>query len=253
MLELGLGLIRIARKWGVQDAPIPTEAEALSFLDAALGAGIRYFDTAPAYAKSEEILGTWLKTLSPDQRSKLSVATKMGEFWDFKTESSYKQYDFSALKSSIDQSVQLLGTIDILQLHGTTAEVLATHLQDIEAAWKYAQSMGVKKFGASISNLDALEIVTSNPLFEVIQVPHNLLNPLPPTILQNLKNHGKDIVTNRPMGMGELAAKGETERQAAFRFLVETIEDGIVLTGTALIKHLHENVRLFKQAQAEIL
>ena len=55
------------------------EPDALPFLNKALDAGINIFDTANIYSlgKSEEIVGTWLKSLGPAKRDQLVIATKV--------------------------------------------------------------------------------------------------------------------------------------------------------------------------------
>ena len=67
-VSLGLGLISIARQWGVRPAPLPGAAEIDELLETALECGIRLFDTAPAYAASEARLGAWLRRLAPERR-----------------------------------------------------------------------------------------------------------------------------------------------------------------------------------------
>lgn len=68
---LGLGCMSLAGAFGAT-----TEAEGLACLDAALDAGIDFFDTANVYGMglSETVLGTWLRSRKPD----VVVATKAG-------------------------------------------------------------------------------------------------------------------------------------------------------------------------------
>ncbi len=104
---------------------MPTEADAVHFLESAYELGIRFFDTAPSYGLSEERLGIFLDSLSPEQRSSVTVATKFGEHWNSDNQSAYADHSLEALKRSLDQSRHRLGQIAILQLHKTTPELLA--------------------------------------------------------------------------------------------------------------------------------
>ena len=72
-IELGCGLIAIGRPWGTT-AEVPSEAEAIDFLQFAYDSGIRFFDTAPSYGLSEERLGHFLDLLTPQQRAESSWA-----------------------------------------------------------------------------------------------------------------------------------------------------------------------------------
>ncbi|NSY07657.1 hypothetical protein G6L84_14145 [Agrobacterium tumefaciens] len=71
-VELGLGLLSIGRQWDVNDVLPPKEEAALSLIEAAYSNGLRLFDTAPAYARSEAILGR-----APVPSSEITIATKM--------------------------------------------------------------------------------------------------------------------------------------------------------------------------------
>jgi aryl-alcohol dehydrogenase-like predicted oxidoreductase len=252
MTTLGLGLIGIGRKWGVAESSVPTEVETQEFLQGAFELGIRYFDTAPAYGYSEERLGKWFQGLSSQQQAEITIATKCGEFWDFDTQAPYRSYTFEQLKQSIDLSFQRLGRIDILQLHGTTPQVLEDS-EGIHKAFEYAQFLGVKKLGASISDFAAFPTVVNMREWEVIQFPHNELYPASSELISAALKHHKALVTNRPFGMGELAARDRNGKVAAYRFVLNDILDGIILTGTKSLSHLKENLELFAEAQRSLL
>ena len=58
-LRLCLGTVQLGTKYGVANAigRQPTEHESFDVLHAAIGAGIKYFDTASVYGNAEEVLG----------------------------------------------------------------------------------------------------------------------------------------------------------------------------------------------------
>lgn len=103
-----------------------TESESHSILDAAISYGINFIDTAELYpsmkgntsGRSEEIIGTWLKT---KRREDLIIASKMVGYnpplpWIRNGESRYSKEHINA---AIDGSLKRLGTdyIDLYQLH----------------------------------------------------------------------------------------------------------------------------------------
>lgn len=108
-VTLGCGLIGIGRPWGFVATQVPTEAEAFSFLEHAFRLGIRYFDTAPSYARSEARLGSFLRGLTREQRKEVVVATKFGESWDETAQDVVVDHSLDALTRSLDQSLNLLG------------------------------------------------------------------------------------------------------------------------------------------------
>jgi aryl-alcohol dehydrogenase-like predicted oxidoreductase len=251
MTQLGVGLIGIGRKWGVVDSPVPSERETLQFLEGAYQLGLRYFDTAPAYGYSEERLGTWLGQLSPEQGSEITIATKFGEFWNFNTNESSRSYTFDDLKKSIDQSLKLLGKIDILQLHGTTLAVLHD-FAGVQKAIEYAQSQGILRFGASISDPLAFAPVIEMEIFDVIQFPHNQLTPADQSLIHLAQEKQKFLVTNRPFGMGQLASRDREGKIAAYQFVLKDIHEGVVLTGTKSLDHLKDNLEIFQAAKKSL-
>ncbi|MEP7166635.1 MAG: aldo/keto reductase [Candidatus Woesebacteria bacterium] len=251
-IELGCGLIGIGRPWGVQETPVPSESQALTFLDTALLHSIHYFDTAPSYGLSEERLGKWLQSLSSEQRNQLTIATKFGEHWSTDKQQSYVDHSFDALRQSIDQSLDRLGRIDILQLHKTSPEVLQS--EDLHKAWDYARLQGILRLGVSVSDTVSGEMACEDDQYELIQLPFNQSNTtLAPVILKAI-NAGKLIATNRPFNMGEtvsnssVKANRSTLEEQAFAFILQQGFTGFVLTGTKSPEHLIENIEAFTKA-----
>ena len=151
-LELGLGLLSIGRVWGVNRSEPPGEAEALSLLEKALDLGIRVFDTAPAYATSEDRFGRFLRGLDPFRREALVVMTKAGEHWDVESGTSVIDHSRDALRRSIDRSLELLGRVDVLQIHKATRDVVRDPA--VIAAVEHARACGIATFGASVADVE---------------------------------------------------------------------------------------------------
>lgn len=252
MVTLGLGCIGIGRKWGAVESNVPTEQEAVAFLHEAYTLGIRYFDTAPAYGYSEERLGKFYKKLTPEQQSTVTIATKLGEFWNFETGTPYRDFTYEKLQQSLDNSFKLLGRIDILQIHGFTKEIWEKNNLDLEKSFEYAKTLGVKQFGASLSNPDGAQIVFEKNNWNVLQFPHNILRPYDSKIIEEAISKHKFLVINRPFAMGEVTQQSvEDAKHKAYQFVLKDIKEGVVLTGTKSIQHLKENISLFHSVQTE--
>lgn len=254
-LTLGVGLIGIGREWGHVPSDIPEEAPVQTFLQTAYDLGITYYDTAPSYGSSERRLGSFLATLTEAHRSRIIVSTKFGEHWDTKRNTAYVDHSFEALKRSLDESIKLLTNIDLLYLHKASIEALSS--PDVERAFEYAKAIGIKNFGASVSNDDAAAFVCTSDLYSAIQLPYNQANTQFSTAIDSAKKRNKIVIINRPFNMGSmLYANTKTNdinmKVSAYKSILMKDFHGAILTGTKSPEHLKENLLAFKDAQIEL-
>ena len=245
-VELGLGLLSIGRRWGVNDVQPPDEEAALSLLEAAYSNGIRFFDTAPAYARSEAILGRALSSaLLPQDRIK--IATKMGEHWDAEKKVARAGHSFDELSRSLDRSMELLGRIDLLQLHKANAANVASH--STLKALDHASSMGIGAFGASVSDFETAAIACKSGCYEYLQFPFNINNRSLGTVFELLAKYKMKAIVNRPFAMGALIQAGaEKSPDELLRFITSMGFSGVILTGTSCVSHLVANIAAFRSA-----
>jgi aryl-alcohol dehydrogenase-like predicted oxidoreductase len=235
MVELGLGLLSIGRPWGVRQEAPPSEDAALELLQHAVGLGIRVFDTAPAYGASEAILGRFLREAKPDA----FVATKMGESWDTQTGTSRVDHRYESLQQSIDRSLELLGRIDLLQVHKSTAANLRS--PDVARAIEYARQCGIRSFGASVPDFEAAKAASASGWCSYLQFPFSMANTALAPLFAHARNDGLKVLINRPLAMGALSAT----TAEAFHFIRQQEFSGVVLTGTKSTAHLRENHAAF--------
>lgn len=106
--------------WRTRSGPHPwtlSEADSIPLLQAALDAGINFFDTANAYSagSSEEIIGRFLK--QNGQRDELVIATK--GFVPWREAPNTGGLSRKAIIQAVDDSLQRLGSdyIDLYQIH----------------------------------------------------------------------------------------------------------------------------------------
>lgn len=245
-LKLGLGLLSIGRPWGVGQSPPPTEGEAQALLAKAVELGIAIFDTAPAYGQSEARLGSFLSRLEASRRKPLIVMTKAGEHWDPQRGATFVDHRRDALIRSIDRSLELLGSVDVLQIHKATVDVVAH--PDVIAAMEHARRCGVAVFGASISDLEAGRMAVGSGLYQALQFPLNPSQPGLAELAPVLERSGCAAIVNRPFAMGGLimGKPVASSGAAAFRFIEARLPNAVVLTGTGRVSHLVENVAAFR-------
>lgn len=250
-VDLGCGLIAIGRQWGTTPA-VPSEEEALAFLNDAYGLGVTLFDTAPSYGLSEERLGTFLGSLDEADRDEIFVSTKCGEFWDREADMYKADHSEDALRRSIDNSLDLLGPIALLQVHKATGDVIRS--KDVDRAITYAREQGIPNIGASVSDPAAANLVLDDGRFDHLQLPCNAASPQFREPIERSRQCGVVIMTNRPFQMGAITEGQPADKRQiaidAFRYILGLDFDGVILTGTSNSDHLRENLAALYEVQA---
>lgn len=248
---LGLGLLSIGRRWGVRSTEPPSKGDAFTLLRAALSGGLRFFDTAPAYAASEALFGAFLSSEASDaERKSVTIATKAGEHWNTNDATTLVDHSYDALCRSLEQSLEHLGRVDVLQIHKADASVIQD--KAVERLVAMAQAAGVREIGVSVSNPDAIPAAFAAPWCSWIQCPFNFNNRSFEGALRESRPRGMKIIVNRPFAMGKLVDGGDITDRAvdAFRFVLSMPFDGVVLTGTRSAEHLRDNIRSFRSAKS---
>jgi aryl-alcohol dehydrogenase-like predicted oxidoreductase len=175
--------------------------------------------------------------------------TKAGEHWDFERGTSYVDHSRDALVRSIDRSLALLGSIDVLQIHKATSDVVDR--PDVVAAMDYARRCGVTAFGASVSDVEAGRRALDSGLYDALQFPLNMSNAgtgMAP-LLPALRASGRTAIVNRPFAMGGLVLEQpfDAAASAAFRHIENALPNAVILTGTGKVAHLERNVGAFRK------
>lgn len=247
-IELGLGLLSVGRVWGLRQVLPPTEPAAIRLIGAARARGIRFFDTAPAYAASERILGKAIKS-HPEISEGMFIATKAGEHWQANDQSTLVDHSYDALCRSIGASLDILGRIDLLQIHKASVEAVCS--SDVSRAIAFAKKLGIAQFGASVSSMDAAKAAIRTGIFAWLQFPFNSQTDGWDEIGSLLREAGMKAIVNRPFAMGAAANSGPAGRIAAFTHILGAgLPPGsVVLTGTSSIPHLLENLESFHQCR----
>lgn len=242
--RFALGLLEIGRPWAATKT-IPGDQGARRFLEYAFEAGVRVFDTAPSYALSETRLGEFARSLTAAQRADAFIASKFGETWDFDLQQPDTSHSYDALRRSLDRSLELLGRLDLLQVHKSTPGVLLSG--DLARAIEYAASVGVPAIGASVKDLESARIACADPRFQQLQFPYNAANRTMLPALLEARAAGRLVFLNRPLNMGALLASGGALASAIGALLEEPF-DGAMLFGTSSAAHLAEDVNAFREA-----
>ncbi|MBI2427398.1 MAG: aldo/keto reductase [Ignavibacteriales bacterium] len=270
---LGFGALEIGRNWPYwrqdkEDFSRPTESDAIKVLYTALDNGINFFDTAPAYFQSEEILGKAFKGM----RKEVLLATKCGEWFDG-TNSVY-DYSYSETKKFIDNSLRLLQTdyIDLLQIHSAEAEILRKG-ETLRAMKEAQQSGKVRYLGLSTDFVDAATLGIESGEYDSIQVSYNAINLLfAREVFPRAKEKQIGVIIKDGMARGKLSPKfadvatPEERKQIeilksladkhamslselALRFVISNPIVSSVIIGTKKQEHLNSNIVSVKQRE----
>jgi aryl-alcohol dehydrogenase-like predicted oxidoreductase len=176
-------------------------------VDAAIDAGINFFDTADIYGgtKSEEFLGRALGS----RRSDVVVATKFGMPIDDERFGAHPDY----VRRACDDSLQRLGTeyIDLYQLHAPDPKV--PFAETFGALHELIASGKVRQIGCSNLSVeqlrDAKAAAGAGARFVSIQNQYSLLWRLPENdgVLAECANESMGFLPYYPLANGLLTGK----------------------------------------------
>jgi aryl-alcohol dehydrogenase-like predicted oxidoreductase len=160
-----------------------TEAESFAVLDALVGAGLNFIDSADVYSvwvpghrggESETVIGNWLKRSA--KRKDVVIATKVG----MKMAPDRQGLSPAHIARSVEESLRRLQT-DYIDLYFSHCDDAAVPMEETLGAYQKLISQGkVRAIGASnftaVRMAEALEVSRKNglPRYEVLQPHYNL-------------------------------------------------------------------------------
>ncbi|MDR3633219.1 MAG: aldo/keto reductase [Isosphaeraceae bacterium] len=282
--RVGLGLAALGRPGYINlghsadlrgEHAVPVmEARAHAVLDAAWGAGVRYFDAARSYGRAEEFLAHWLDARGIDPAS-VTVGSKWGYTYtaDWRADAAtheVKEHSLANLRRQTHESRTLLGThLDLYQIHSATLEsgVLADRevLEELArlraAGLRIGLSVSGPRQGEAIRR--ALDVIVEGErVFDCVQATWNLLEPSAGPALEQAHTLGVGVIVKEALANGRLTGRNDDPAFAARRRLLEelaarsgTTTDAlalagvlarpwvdVVLSGAATIDQLHSNL-----------
>ena len=214
--------------------PAAMEANCRAVLDAAWAVGVRYFDAARSYGRSEEFLAGWLRARDR-QRADVTVASKWGYTYTagWKTRAAQhevKDHSLAALDRQAAESLGWLGPwLSVYQIHSVTPDspVLAdAGVLDALRRLRDGGDPGLHgprdrgdpgprrlRLGLTVSGPLQAELIRralalrdgDRPLFEVVQATWNLLEPSAGPALAEAHDAGLTVVLKEGMSNGRLA------------------------------------------------
>lgn len=193
--------------------------EAIKTVHTAFDRGINYFDTSPAYGRSdstygpvtsETILGKGLKDLN---RSEIILSTKAGKISSLPPK---LNFGYKAIVDSVEASLKRLHTdyLDLLFLHDIEYNK-GTHLElalneGLEALWDLKKAGKIRAVGISCYSIEVLNKVIPNYDLDTVLV-HNhytLINDQLLELMPKIKEKKMALVSASPFASGLLTHQG---------------------------------------------
>ncbi len=199
----------------VEAAPRPRAHEVL---DAALAAGVRYFDAARSYGRAEEFLGSWLSDRGL-RRGEVSVGSKWGYTytadWRVGAEvNEVKDLTIDTLRRQEDETRAQLGDwLGLYQIHSATLDsgVLEERASLDELARLRAQEgwfTGLTVTGPH--QADTVSRALETGAFDCVQIPTwNLLEPSAGEALAAAHAAGLGVIVKEGVANGRLTDRGD--------------------------------------------
>ncbi|MGW3290102.1 aldo/keto reductase [Streptomyces sp. NPDC001002] len=235
-------------------------------LDAAYAQGVRYFDAARSYGRSEEFLADWLHA-RPDIDD-VVVGSKWGYTytagWTTDAEKhEVKDHTVQTYDRQRGETAELLGDrLDLYQIHSVTPDSPALTDKELHAKLAEAAAQGIT-IGFSTSGpaqADAIRAalavtVDGEPLFRTVQSTYNALETSAGPALAEAHDAGLTVIVKEGMANGRLAepyapdalkaVSAETSLgcdAVALALILREPWAGVVLSGAATVGQLASNL-----------
>lgn len=274
--RIGLGLAAVGRPGYInlgreEDLPADRSVDALrerthELLDAAYAQGVRYFDVARSYGRSEEFLADWLR--DRPGVGDVVVGSKWGYTYtaDWRTDAEaheVKDHGLATYERQRAETAELLGDrLDLYQIHSVTPDSPALTDKELHAALAEAAAGGLS-IGFSTSGpaqADAIRAalavtVDGEPLFRTVQSTYNVLETSAGPALAEAHDAGLTVIVKEGMANGRLAAPHAPEAlravadetglgcdAVALALVLRQPWAGVVLSGAATANQLASNL-----------
>ncbi|MGN9846164.1 aldo/keto reductase [Nonomuraea sp. H19] len=272
MTPVGIGLAALGRPayitlgreedLGADRSVAAMRARSWAVLDAALAAGVRYFDVARSYGRAEEFLAGWLR-----ERAIAPGAVTVGSKWGYAYVGDWrmdadrhevKELSAGRLRRQLDETRALLGEhLSLYQIHSATVESGVLDDEDVLAELRRLRAAGVS-VGLSTTGprqSDTIDRAIESGLFDTVQATWNLLERSAGPALARAHRSGLGVIVKEGVANGRLTARaaphalaaaarerGLTPDALALAAVLAQPWADVVLSGAASVEQFHSNL-----------
>ncbi|MDO6439399.1 aldo/keto reductase [Cyclobacterium sp. 1_MG-2023] len=182
------------------------ENEAIALLLQALDKGVNFFDTARMYGKSEELIGKAFR----QRREEVVICTKCQHLKNTSGDLPDDKTLVQIIRSSLEESLVALRMdyVDVLMLHQADLSILKN--EAVCRTFEDLKKEGLtKSIGASTYSVEESETAINSGLWEVIQLPFNLLDQRQAEIFDLGAEKGVGMVVRSVLMRGMLSERGK--------------------------------------------
>jgi len=250
------------------------ENQTHQILDAAWGAGIRYFDAARSYGAAEDFLANWLTSRNIDPKA-VVIGSKWGYAytanWQIDAEHhEIKSHSLNRLNQQWNETQDRLGAyLDLYQIHSATFQSGVLENKDVLNRLAQLKANGTL-IGLSLSGTQQAEMldaaltinIDGQRLFDAVQATWNILEPSAGHSLQHAHDQGLGVILKEVLANGRLTSRntkpqfkdqhqrlsniaqrlgGSIDAVAIAAALHQPFAD-VVLSGAAQLSHLNSNL-----------
>ena len=207
--EIAFGGVEIGMPYGIgveSEKDMLSEKEAVSLLQEATNLGINFFDTARSYGKSETIMGKAFKRM----RNKVIINTKCVPLPLDNDLLTNKNKIKKIIDDSLRESLKALQTdyIDVFMLHHSGDNILAN--QVIAEIFTELKASGmIRATGTSVYHLEETKMALDSGVWDVIQLPFNLLDQRQKEYFDLAKHKQVGMVVRSVLFKGLLSDRGK--------------------------------------------
>ena len=205
--EVSFGTVALGIPYGIGingKSDMLSEPDAVNLLQAALDKGINFFDTAEDYGCSEERIGKAFK----NRRSDAVICTKSMQLYD--NNSMFPEDKLKTLiDESLNKSLSSLGTdyIDIFMVHNANLATLENHI--VTDTFSECKKQGkARALGVSVYSVEETRAAIESGVWDVIQLPYNLMDQRQGKLFALAKQKGVGIVVRSVLFKGILTDRG---------------------------------------------
>jgi aryl-alcohol dehydrogenase-like predicted oxidoreductase len=244
--RIGLGLAALGRPGYIdlghgEDFAGRTDVESMgarahAMLDAAYGAGVRYFDAARSYGRAEAFLGSWLteRGIAPGE---VGVGSKWGYTYtaDWRIDAEVhevKDLSIDTLRRQIGESRGLLGShLLVYQIHSATVDSGVFEDQAVLDGLAGLREDGLA-IGFTVTGPrqgEAIERGLEVGGFDVVQATWNLLERSAGPALEAAHGAGLGVIVKEAVANGRLTARGDVPLLAEAARSIGATPDALAL------------------------